>query len=420
MTRKLRLEIEARESTLVSERQSPDKSMYKIVTFTPRELFDKVWETPVLKLAQEIGISDVALSKACRKAGLALPSRGHWAKSVSKRPGKPKPPTDERPITFTVLDRSTLPVRSAAPVQPKAVRSVIEVPHTLLAPHPLVSKWLKCFNVAKRHEGYLVTTDKNVLDAKISIGLIDRCALIFDALIKESEVLGFKWKVTDDKTLVEVNGEHLGIKLVERLNKHAIPPPPPPLPKRNARWEPNFSLLRSPQFEWSSTGELSLQIDARTDYGKRKNWTDTKTGKIEEKLASILDSFEAIAESVKALRLKNEVARRERIAEEAVRLERAKRGETHRRLRHKFVDNTKRWEQAQRLRAFIQATCDSSATTSEYSQQQTALWVAWASDQANQLDPLHPDASSVTSLSVEIESWFNGYGMCAKKDWWSE
>ena len=390
--------------------------MYKIVTFSPRELFDKVWETPVLKLAQEIGISDVALSKACRKAGLPLPPRGHWAKPVSKRPGKPKPPTDERPLTFTVLDRSTLPVRSAAPVQPKAARSVIEVPHTLLAPHPLVSKWLKCVNAAKRHEGYLVTTGKNVLDAKISIGLIDRCALIFDALIKESEVLGFKWKVTDDKTLVEVNGEHLGIKLVERLNKHVIPPPPPPTPKRNARWEPDFSMLRSPQFEWSSTGELSLQIDARAEYGKRKNWTDTKTGKIEEKLTSILDGFGSIAESVKALCLKNEEDRRERMAQEAVRLERAKREETHRRLRHRLVENTKRWELAQRLRAFIQATCNASAITSEHSQQQTALWAAWATSQANLLDPLHPDTSSVTSLAVTIEGWFNGYVMRTEKD----
>ena len=394
--------------------------MYKIVTFSPRELFDKVWETPVLKLAQEIGISDVALSKACRKAGLPLPPRGHWAKPVSKRPGKPKPPTDERPLTFTVLDRSTLPVRSAAPVQPKAVRSIIEVPHILLAPHPLVSKWLKCVNAAKRHEGYLVTTGKNVLDAKISIGLIDRCALIFDALIKESEVLGFKWKVTDDKTLVEVNGENLGIKLVERLNKHVIPPPPPPAPKRNARWEPNFSMLRSPQLEWSSTGELSLQIDARAEYGNRKNWTDTKTGKIEEKLTSILDGFGSIAESVKALRLKNEEDRRERIAEEALRLERAKREEIHRRLRHRLVKNTKRWEQSQRLKSFIQATCDANANTSEHTQQQTALWAAWATSQANLLDPLHPDTSSVTSLAVTIESWFNGYVMRAEKDWWSE
>ena len=324
--------------------------MYKIVTFTPQELFDKAWETPVLKLAQEIGISD-----------------------------------------------------------------------TLLAPHPLVIKWLKCVKAAKTHEGHLVTTGKHVLDARISSELIDRCALIFDTLIKESEVLGYTWKVTsDEKTLVEVDGEPLAIKLVERLNKHAIPPPPPP-PRRNARWEPDFSLLRASQFEWSSTGELSLQIDARTEYGKRKNWTDTKTGKIEEKLTSIFDGFEAIAESVKALRLKNEEARRERIAEEAVRLELAKREETHRRLRHKLVENTKRWEQAQRLRAFIQATCNASAATSEHSQQQTALWAAWASTQANLLDPLHPNTSSVTSLTVDIESWFNGYGMTrAEKDWWSE
>ena len=395
--------------------------MYKIVTFTPRELFDKVWETPVLKLAQEIGISDVALSKACRKAGLALPPRGHWAKPLSKRPSKPKPPTDERPITFSVLDRSTLPARGAVPVQPKAVSSAIEVPHTLLAPHPLVSKWLKCINAAKPHEGYLVTTGKNVLDAKISAELIDRCALIFDTLIKESEVLGFKWKVTDEKTVVEVNAEHLGIKLVERLSKHVIPPPPPPAPKRNARWEPDFSMLRSPQFEWSSTGELSLQIDARAEYGKRKNWTDTKTGKIEEKLTSILDGFGSIAESVIALRLKNEEDSRERVSQEAVRLERVKREETHKRLRHRLVKNTKCWEQSQRLRAFIQATCNANADTSEQTQQQTALWAVWATSQANLLDPLHPNTSSVTSLTVEIESWFNGYGMTrAEKDWWSE
>ncbi|MNC13244.1 hypothetical protein D3C75_609810 [compost metagenome] len=396
--------------------------MYKIVNFTPSELFDKAWETPVLKLAQEIGISDVALSKACRKAGIALPPRGHWAKPVSKRPGKPEPPVGGQSISFRVLDRSTLPAQSSAPIKPKAIRSTIEVPHTLLAPHPLVIKWLKCVKAAKTHEGHLVTTGKHVLDARISSELIDRCALIFDTLIKESEVLGYTWKVTsNDKTLVEVDGESLAIKLAERLSKQIIPPPPSTPRRRTARWEPDFSLLRAPQFEWSSTGELSLQIDARTEYGKRKNWTDTKTGKIEEKLTSIFDGFEAIAESMKVLHLKNEEVRRERIAEEAVRLERAKREETHRRLRHKLVENTKRWEQAQRLRAFIQATCNASATTSEHSQQQTALWAAWASAQANQLDPLHPDTSSVTSLAVNIESWFNGYGMMrTEKDWWSE
>ena len=181
-------------------------------------------------------------------------------------------------------------------------------------------------------------------------------------------------------------------------------------------------MLRSPQFEWSSSGELSLQIEARTVYGKRKIWTDTKTGKIEEKLTSILDGFETIAESVKALRLQDEQYTRERLAAETIRLERAKHDEIHGRLRIRLVKNTKRWEQSQRLRAFIQATCDANADTSEQGQQQTAVWAAWATSQANQLDPLYTaTTSSVTSLTVEIESSFNSYGISrAEKDPWSD
>ncbi|SOO05641.1 hypothetical protein XFF7767_460031 [Xanthomonas citri pv. fuscans] len=53
--------------------------MYKQVKFTREELYEMVWERPVLVLAKEIGVSDVALSKACRKAGIPLPNRGHWA-----------------------------------------------------------------------------------------------------------------------------------------------------------------------------------------------------------------------------------------------------------------------------------------------------------------------------------------------------
>ena len=53
--------------------------MYRQIEFTREDLFDKVWTTPVLRLAQEIGISDVALAKACRKANIPLPARGHWA-----------------------------------------------------------------------------------------------------------------------------------------------------------------------------------------------------------------------------------------------------------------------------------------------------------------------------------------------------
>lgn len=42
--------------------------MYAFVSFTVAELFEKVWQTPMVNLAHEIGVSDVAVAKACRKA----------------------------------------------------------------------------------------------------------------------------------------------------------------------------------------------------------------------------------------------------------------------------------------------------------------------------------------------------------------
>lgn len=50
--------------------------MHETVSFPTQELFEKFWSTPVLTLAGEIGVSEVALGRACRKAGIAVPRRG--------------------------------------------------------------------------------------------------------------------------------------------------------------------------------------------------------------------------------------------------------------------------------------------------------------------------------------------------------
>lgn len=44
------------------------------------QLFKRVWSTPVSKLAQEWGLSDRGLGKACRKLQVPVPPRGYWAK----------------------------------------------------------------------------------------------------------------------------------------------------------------------------------------------------------------------------------------------------------------------------------------------------------------------------------------------------
>ena len=54
-----------------------------VVILTRAQLFERVWTTPRLRLAQEFGISDVALAKLCRRRRIPCPPRGYWAKRAA-------------------------------------------------------------------------------------------------------------------------------------------------------------------------------------------------------------------------------------------------------------------------------------------------------------------------------------------------
>ena len=56
------------------------------------ELYRKVWEQPLLKVAEEYGVSAVALGKTFRKLSVPVPGRGHWAKLAFGHEGIKKPP----------------------------------------------------------------------------------------------------------------------------------------------------------------------------------------------------------------------------------------------------------------------------------------------------------------------------------------
>ncbi|WP_413705216.1 hypothetical protein [Pseudomonas sp. Pseusp16] len=396
--------------------------MYTFVSFTVAELFEKVWQTPMVKLAHDIGVSDVAVAKACRKAGIPLPGRGHWAKSEKQRQRKPKPPQIEGKVRFQVLDRDTLPGKTGTGSNSPKTRRTIEAPSQLTEPHALVSQWLKTAEVSKLKEGYLDYGGKRVLNVMISSTLIERCAILFDALIKEGEAEGYSWKINaEGKTIATVNGESMAVRLVERLDKLPLPPPPPPKRRPGAPWEPNFMSLRSPQFEWTSTGELTFQIEARMDYGERKNWKDTKTTQLEKKLSSILVGLSSASVSIKALREKEEAREREWVEDERRRLEHARESETQRRLRRSLVKHTERWERAERLRAFIKGVENCLKFAPLADQEMAQAWIDWAHKQADLLDPLQESLALITTLDVQLESWFSGshYGQ-AEKGWWPE
>ena len=53
---------------------------------TREELYQMVWDKPMIRLAEEFGITGNGLAKVCDRLDVPYPPRGHWAK---KEAGKP-------------------------------------------------------------------------------------------------------------------------------------------------------------------------------------------------------------------------------------------------------------------------------------------------------------------------------------------
>lgn len=58
---------------------------------TRHELFDLVWEVPMIHLSGQLGLSDVGLRKICTKYGIPLTPRGYWMrKQMGKADARPE------------------------------------------------------------------------------------------------------------------------------------------------------------------------------------------------------------------------------------------------------------------------------------------------------------------------------------------
>lgn len=53
--------------------------------FRREELYRLVWTSPVSEIAARLGVSDVALAKLCRRAGVPIPGRGYWQRTFAPR-----------------------------------------------------------------------------------------------------------------------------------------------------------------------------------------------------------------------------------------------------------------------------------------------------------------------------------------------
>jgi len=84
--------------------------------YTKDQIEKLIWEKPIMKVAESMGVTDCALHKRCEKLGVVKPPQGHWAKVYN---GKPVTTIDqERKRQNTAKKKKAI----AKPTKPKGWR----------------------------------------------------------------------------------------------------------------------------------------------------------------------------------------------------------------------------------------------------------------------------------------------------------
>lgn len=68
------------------------------VTITRDQLYRRVWETPMSRLALEFGISGNGLAKICDRLNVPYPPRGYWARKEA----------GQKVVTFRLPERGEI------------------------------------------------------------------------------------------------------------------------------------------------------------------------------------------------------------------------------------------------------------------------------------------------------------------------
>src|SRR5688572_487201 len=125
---------------------SCDTEQAKLTSLSRQELYDQVWQTPVRKLAEQFGVSDVGLAKICKKHGIPRPPVGYWARvAFGKRVKRtPLPDLDDEALEEVRIFRSAFFGESDALATPDPSRPPIVVPEKLSKPHRLVEDTRTC------------------------------------------------------------------------------------------------------------------------------------------------------------------------------------------------------------------------------------------------------------------------------------
>jgi len=369
--------------------------------YNREKLYEEVWSKPVVQVALQYGVSDVAIHKICKSLNVPVPPRGYWARIRAGEKIKKAP----LPATKGIVEKNGsktfegIKVRNV-PQQALAFLTQDERSKVLIAAEQiqLSDENVKLYNKIRAYQSKVKEWNKNdrktegaqrgfknysnrppFLAGVISNETLPRVYRILGALYCQVESLG--GSVNDDLSLT-IRKEQVNIEIFEAQDeiKHEITRQEAQEliiyedAKRHSRWasQPNIR-----KYDYVFNGKLRICIR------QSRYFRDSDKEKVESRLGDML--IELFEES--------EVVRKKREAfEEAKRKEaEEKRRREERKIRYnEEVDKTialtnmaQDYDVACKIRAYINAL----EPKVDMNDEKTAEQIDWAKKKADWFDP---------------------------------
>lgn len=359
------------------------------VTVRREQLYEQIWNTPTTKVAKTYGLSDVMLTKICKKYHIPKPPRGYWAKLHHghriSRPPLPEIDDQLQVVEIHKRPESTLQ-KGTTPEKPNEPR--IHVAERLVSPHPLVKQTLEILKTATADgDGILRFRKDQCLDVSLGKNSIRRSMLLMNAFIKVLDARGYSVSIGTENnkwaTYAKISNEKVRFRLRELLDKREI------TPAEKKQHEQRSWLYRFAPYVYFPSGRLVLSIE---EYGEglRCHWSDGKRQKIEGCLRSFIAGLVNIAEKLKARDLRIEQQRQEWAEQERRRHEEEQRRLEEQSKIREMESMMVSWEKSQRIRRFVSAVEEAVIQKRGRLDPNSQLshWLSWVRRYADSIDPI--------------------------------
>lgn len=346
---------------------------------TRKDLYNLVWSKPITVLAKELAFDAYNLRKLCKKHNIPLPESGYWQKlKFNKEVSIIEFPVDNEKDDTIILylnEKGHVTYNPTKSIKSKLKSEIenklsLKVPEKLSKPHKYIvatKEYHKAVKIRNKTRNWsMKIDDSNALSINVSDNLFSRALRFMDTLIKAMEKRGYSVNVSNHTTIT-VFEQSYDIRLSEKNRRVKI--------ETNNSWD---------SFDLEPTGNLSLKLD---DLYPKKEWSDTKTKPLEDKLGDILVWIETKAKEDKARKIENAIWREKQEKLRKIEEDLQKQKDEELSNFKDLLTMATRWHKAEYLRKFIKEL-ENNDLKLQSKNQPIENTIAWAKEKADWYDPL--------------------------------